>query len=67
MLVHHRARAWKDADGLRDSLKKAEKRLHKAQVDAQTWRRRAETAEARLARYERMFRPALVVKRKLRG
>jgi inositol phosphorylceramide mannosyltransferase catalytic subunit len=65
--IHHRMRSWKDAEGLRDSLQKAEKRLHKAQLDAQMWRRRAEKAEARLARLEKPLRPLLAAKRKLRG
>ena len=65
--IHHRARAWKDAEGLRDSLDKAERRLHKAQLDAQTWRRRAEVAEARVARLEKSLGPLIRVRRRLRG
>jgi inositol phosphorylceramide mannosyltransferase catalytic subunit len=48
--VHHRARAWKDVDGLRASLLKAEKRLEKAQEDARKWRLRYEEAAAELER-----------------
>jgi inositol phosphorylceramide mannosyltransferase catalytic subunit len=48
--IHHRARSWKDEEGLRSSLDKAEKRLKSAQEDARMWRLRAERAEAELAR-----------------
>ncbi len=48
--VHHRARAWKDADGLRASLQKAEKRLLKAEEEARRWRLRYEEAVAELDR-----------------
>ena len=48
--VHHRARAWKDADGLQRSLAKADKRLLKAQQEAREWRLKYEQAEAELTR-----------------
>jgi mannosyltransferase OCH1-like enzyme len=48
--VHHRARAWKDADGLRSSLRKTERRLQNATEEARRWRQQAEQAEAELAR-----------------
>ncbi len=51
--IHHRARAWKDADGLRRSLEKAEKRLAQAQAEAREWRLRCEQAEAQLAQLGR--------------
>jgi inositol phosphorylceramide mannosyltransferase catalytic subunit len=44
---------WKDEDGLRRSLAKAEKRLLEAQREASEWRRRYEEAEAELARLRR--------------
>ena len=46
--VHHRARSWKDEEGLRASLKKTEQRLRSSQEDARTWRLRSEKAEAEL-------------------
>jgi len=52
--VHHKARAWKDEEGLRAMLTKAEARLLKSQEETLKWRRRAEEAEAELER----FRPA---------
>jgi mannosyltransferase OCH1-like enzyme len=51
--THHRARGWKDEEGLRRSLAKAEKRLLEAQREASEWRRRCEAAEAELARLRR--------------
>jgi mannosyltransferase OCH1-like enzyme len=48
--VHHRARAWKDAEGLHSSLRKTERRLQNATEDARRWRLKAEQAEAELAR-----------------
>jgi mannosyltransferase OCH1-like enzyme len=48
--VHHRARGWKDDEGLRRSLAKAEKRLLEAQEEARDWRRKYEEAEAELDR-----------------
>jgi mannosyltransferase OCH1-like enzyme len=48
--IHHRALAWKDAEGLRESLDRSEKRLRSAQEEARQWRLRAERAEAELAR-----------------
>jgi mannosyltransferase OCH1-like enzyme len=48
--IHHRARGWKDEEGLRRSLAKAEKRLLEAQEEAQTWRLRYKQAEAELNR-----------------
>lgn len=47
---HHRARSWKDEEGLRESLDKAERRLRTAQEDARAWKLRAERAEAELER-----------------
>jgi len=47
--VHHRARAWKDAEGLRRSLAKAEKRLLQAQEETRRWRLKYEDAEGELA------------------
>ena len=51
--VHHRARAWKDADGLRSSVRKAQRRLQNATEDARQWRLKAEQAEAELQRLTR--------------
>ncbi len=48
--VHHRARGWKDEEGLRRSLAKAEQRLLEAQEEARAWRRRYEEAAAELDR-----------------
>jgi len=47
---HHRARGWKDEEGLRRSLAKAEKRLLAAQREASEWRRRYEEAATELER-----------------
>jgi hypothetical protein len=47
--VHHRARAWKDDEGLRSSVRKAQRRLQSATEDADQWRVKAERAEAELA------------------
>ncbi len=46
--VHHRARAWKDDEGVRTSLRKAEQRLLNAQEEARRWRERYERAAAEL-------------------
>jgi mannosyltransferase OCH1-like enzyme len=46
--IHHRARSWKDEEGLRASLSKTERRLRTAQEDARMWRLRCERAEAEL-------------------
>ena len=46
--IHHRARAWKDDEGLRKSLAKADKRLREAQEEAQMWRRRYEELQAQV-------------------
>ena len=54
--VHHQARSWKDADGLRRSLRKAEQRLLQAQEEARTWRRKYEEADAELARLRHRLR-----------
>jgi hypothetical protein len=48
--VHHKARGWKDEEGLRRSLAKAEKRLLEAQEEARAWRRKYEQVEAELER-----------------
>jgi inositol phosphorylceramide mannosyltransferase catalytic subunit len=48
--VHHKGRGWKDEEGLRRSLAKAEKRLLEAQREARDWRRKYEQAEADLGR-----------------
>jgi inositol phosphorylceramide mannosyltransferase catalytic subunit len=48
--VHHRARGWKDEEGLRRSLLKAEKRLVEAQAEARDWRLKFEQAAAELER-----------------
>ena len=48
--VHHKARAWKDEEGLRAMLTKAEARLLRSQEETLKWRRRAEEAEAELER-----------------
>jgi hypothetical protein len=55
--VHHKARAWKDEDGLRAMLTKAEARLLKSQEETLKWRRRAEEAEAELERLRAGARP----------
>jgi mannosyltransferase OCH1-like enzyme len=47
--VHHKARSWKDEEGLRASLGKTEQRLKTAQEEARRWRLRCERAEAELA------------------
>ena len=54
--THHRARGWKDEEGLRRSLAKAEKRLLEAQREAREWRERYQEAAAELERLRR--RPA---------
>ncbi len=46
--VHHQARTWKDADGLRRSLRKADQRLLEAREEARQWRLRYEEAQAEL-------------------
>lgn len=48
--VHRKARGWKDEEGLRRSLRKAEQRLLEAQEEAREWRRKYEQAEAELSR-----------------
>jgi inositol phosphorylceramide mannosyltransferase catalytic subunit len=48
--VHHRARTWKDADGLRRSVRKTQRRLLRATEHARQYRAKAEAAEAELAR-----------------
>ena len=48
--VHHKARGWKDEDGLRRSLAKAEKRLLEAQQEAREWRLKYEQAAEELCR-----------------
>lgn len=48
--VHHKARGWKDEDGLRRSLVKAEKRLLEAQQEAREWRLKYEQAAEELSR-----------------
>jgi inositol phosphorylceramide mannosyltransferase catalytic subunit len=48
--VHHKARGWKDEEGLRRSLAKAEKRLLEAQTEAREWRLKYEQTEAELGR-----------------
>ena len=48
--VHHRARSWRDANGLRKLLVGAEARLSEARMEADEWRMRGERAEAELAR-----------------
>jgi inositol phosphorylceramide mannosyltransferase catalytic subunit len=48
--IHHRARGWKDAEGLRRSLAKAEHRLLEAQEEARDWRLKYEQAAAELSR-----------------
>jgi mannosyltransferase OCH1-like enzyme len=47
--IHHKARSWKDEEGLRAMLTKAEQRLLKEQRETRKWRDRAEAAEAELA------------------
>jgi inositol phosphorylceramide mannosyltransferase catalytic subunit len=56
--THHRARGWKDEEGLRRSLAKAEKRLLEAQGEALEWRRKYEAAEAELERLRSRERQA---------
>ena len=48
--IHHQARTWKDEEGLRRSLRKAEMRLVVAQEEARDWKRKCEAAEAELNR-----------------
>ena len=48
--VHHRARAWKDEEGLRRSLAKTEKRLQQSQDEVRRWKLKYEQAEEELAR-----------------
>ena len=48
--VHRKGRGWKDEEGLRRSLAKAEKRLLEAQEEARDWRRKYEQAEQELDR-----------------
>ena len=61
--IHHKARAWKDADGLRVLLEKAERRLQHAQEESKRWRRRAEVAEAKIERLRRPLAPLLKIRR----
>jgi len=63
--VHHKARAWKDAEGLRGSLEKAERRLAQSQEETLRWRQRAEAAEAKLARISRPLSPLLRIRQRL--
>jgi inositol phosphorylceramide mannosyltransferase catalytic subunit len=51
--VHHKARGWKDEEGLRKSLLKGEKRLLEAQAEARDWRLKYEQAVAELERLRR--------------
>jgi mannosyltransferase OCH1-like enzyme len=51
--THHRARGWKDEEGLRRSLAKAEKRLLQAQREAREWRLRYEALEAEVSKLRR--------------
>jgi mannosyltransferase OCH1-like enzyme len=51
--VHHRGRAWQDAEGIRASLRKAERALHRAREDAEAWRSACARAEAELALLKR--------------
>jgi hypothetical protein len=44
--VHHRARSWKDNEGLRRSLAKADQRLLHAQEEAREWRLKYQQSEA---------------------
>jgi mannosyltransferase OCH1-like enzyme len=48
--IHHQGRTWKDEEGLRRSLRKAEQRLLEAQEEARAWRLKYEQAEAELGR-----------------
>jgi mannosyltransferase OCH1-like enzyme len=48
--VHHQARSWKDTEGLRRSLRKADQRLLAAREQARQWRLRYEEAQAELVR-----------------
>jgi mannosyltransferase OCH1-like enzyme len=65
--VHHPARSWKDAEGLRESLDKSERRRKSAQEEARQWRLRAERAEAELARVRDDSRVARAFRRLARG
>jgi inositol phosphorylceramide mannosyltransferase catalytic subunit len=51
--VHHKARSWRDADGLRKLLAGAEQRLRAAEEEAREWRLRCERAEQELAALQR--------------
>jgi mannosyltransferase OCH1-like enzyme len=50
--IHHMARAWKDADGLRKSMVRAEERLAKAMAKLEDERRRHAATKKRLAEAE---------------
>ncbi len=65
--IHHRARSWKDAEGLHSSLDKTEKRLRSAQEEAREWRLRCERAEAELVRLRPGSPVARVLKRFVRS
>ena len=51
--VHHQARTWKNEEGLRRSLRKAETRLLEAQEEAREWRLKYEQAASELDRLTR--------------
>ena len=48
--IHHKARSWKDEDGLRDDAREGREALAKQQEETRKWRKRAEAAEARLGK-----------------
>ena len=48
--VHHQARTWKDAEGLRRSLRKTDQRLLEAREEARQWQLRYEEAQAEIER-----------------
>ena len=47
---HHKARSWKDADGLRVELTKLEKQVRERQAEASEWKERYKRAQAELGR-----------------
>lgn len=50
--IHHMTRTWKDADGLRKSMLRAEERLEKMRVKLEQERRRHAQTKKRLAKLE---------------
>jgi hypothetical protein len=57
--IHHMSRTWKDADGLRDAMLRAEQRLAKTKAKLDDERRRHAATQERLAKLrERLEKPS---------